>query len=97
MKFDEEVLNPKRFVILSVLFLFKRMTEGELAKAAEIHWGSLSTHLNRLEKRGYIKRRKSITRRGVRTIVEITEYGYKKYCEEIEKLKNVINTVEDNL
>ncbi len=97
MKFDEEILNPKRFAILSVLFLFKRMTEGELAKAAEVQWGSLSTHLNRLEKKGYIKRKKAITKSGVRTVVEITEYGYKKYCEEIEKLKNVINTVEDNL
>jgi len=90
VEFDEEIFNPKRFVIMTVLFLFKRLTEGDLVKATGIQWGSLSTHLSRLEKKGYIKRRRAITRKGVRTVVEITEYGYKKYREEIEKLRNFI-------
>ncbi len=60
---------------MTVLFLFREITEGDLAKATKIDWGSLSTHLSRLERRGYIKRKKAITSRGVRTVVAITELG----------------------
>jgi len=94
MELDEDVVNPKRIVILTVLFIFKEMTESDLAKATNIAWGSLSTHLARLEKKGYIERRKSITSKGIRTIVRITERGYKKYEEEVEKLKEILEKIE---
>ena len=94
MKFDDVVFHPKRFVILTVLFLFKEMTEGDLAKAAGMSWGSLSTHLKKLEEKGYIERRKAITVRGVRTVVRITELGYSKYREEVEKLKKVLDGLD---
>ena len=60
---------------MTVLFLSREITEGELSKATGISWGSLSTHLNRLEREGYIERRKAVTSRGVRTVVKITEKG----------------------
>ncbi len=91
--FDEEILNPKRLLIMTTLFIFKQMTEAELAKATGISWGSLSTQLSRLEKKGYIIRRKVITNKGVRTIVEITEEGYNRYKEEIEKLKKFLDKI----
>ncbi|WP_457548441.1 transcriptional regulator [Archaeoglobus sp.] len=96
MKFDDVVFHPKRFAILTVLFLFKEMTEGELAKAVGISWGSLSTHLKRLEEEGYIERRKAITIRGVRTVVKITKFGYSKYREEVEKLRSVLENLNRN-
>ena len=97
MKFDDVVFHPKRFAILTVLFLFKEMTEGDLAKAVGISWGGLSTHLKRLEEEGYIERRKAITMRGVRTVVKITEFGYSKYREEVEKLRRVLEDLNRNV
>ena len=91
---DEEIVHPKRFLIMTVLFLFREITEGELAKATGIGWGSLSTHLSRLEKKGYIARRKAITKKGIRTVVKITEKGYMRYAEEVEKLKGILSEVE---
>jgi len=35
IEFDEEIFNPKRFAIMTVLFLFRRVTEGDLAKPPE--------------------------------------------------------------
>lgn len=94
IEFDEEIFNPKRFAIMTVLFLFRRVTEGDLAKTTGIQWGSLSTHLSRLEKRGYVIRRKSITKEGIRTVVEITEEGYKKYSKEIGKLERIVTLIQ---
>ena len=54
---DNNIVHPKRIVIMTILFICREMTEGELSKATGINWGSLSTHLSRLEKRGYIERR----------------------------------------
>ena len=88
---DDDVVHSKRFLIMTTLFIFREMTEGDLAKATGIDWGSLSTHLSRLEKRGYIKRRKTITRRGIRTVVEITEKGYNTYIDEVKKLRKLIS------
>lgn len=93
MELDEDVVNPKRFAIITLLLLFKRMTEGDLAKAVGISWGSLSSHLRRLEERGYIRRKRAITAKGIRTIVEITDAGDKRYREEAEKLKNLLDNI----
>lgn len=48
---DDNIVHPKRIVIMTILFIFREMTEGELSKATGIDWGSLSTHLSRLEKK----------------------------------------------
>ena len=91
---DDNIIHPKRIIIMTILFIFREMTEGELSKATGINWGSLSTHLSRLEKVGYVEKRKIITNRGIRTLVKITEKGYKAYKEEVGKLMNLIGEIE---
>jgi len=91
---DDNIIHPKRIIIMTILFIFKEMTEGDLSKATGIDWGSLSTHLSRLERIGYIERKRAITNKGIRTIVRITEKGYKAYRDEIEKLKRLIERAE---
>ena len=94
IEFDEDIFNPKRFAIMTVLFLFREMTEGDLAKAVGISWGSLSSHLKRLEEKGYVERKKVITTRGIRTVVRITDKGYSRYIEEVEKLRGLLSKLE---
>ncbi len=91
---DEDIINPKRFILMTLLFTIRQMTEAELSKASRIQWGSLSTHLKRLEEGGYVERKKVITPKGPRTIVKITEKGYTKYLEEVRKLKEIIRLTE---
>jgi len=94
IEFDDDIFNPKRFAIMTVLFLFRKVTAGDLVKATGISWGSLSTHLSRLEKKGYVRRRKSIIKEGVRTVVEITEESYRKYGNELKKLEGFVNLIK---
>lgn len=94
MELDEDIVNAKRLLIMTTLFIFREVTEGELAKATGLSWGSLSTHLNRLESKGYVERKKKITSKGIRTVVKITEKGYEKYMEEVKKLNKLLNDGE---
>ncbi|RLI80042.1 hypothetical protein DRP07_09545 [Archaeoglobales archaeon] len=91
---DDDIINPKRFILMTLLFTLRQMTEAELSKASRIQWGSLSTHLKRLEDKGYVERKKVITTKGPRTVVKITEKGYTKYLEEVRKLKEIIRLTE---
>ena len=91
--FNEEIFNPKRFLIMTVLFIFRSMAEGDLVKLTGIDWGSLSTHLSRLENAGYIERKKAIVRGRVRTVVKITEKGYSTYVNEVKKIKSLVDKI----
>ncbi len=90
MNLDEDIVNAKRLVIMSLLFLLREMQESDLRKATNFSWGCLSTHLTRLEKKGYIERKRKLTARGFVTVVRITEKGYKKYYQEAEKLRKLL-------
>ncbi len=92
---DENIVHPKRFLIMTFLFIFKEMVESDLCRVTGIDWGSLSTHLARLERVGYLERRKAITRRGIRTVVRITEKGYRAYRKEVEKIKALIGMSQE--
>ncbi len=87
---DDDIVNTKRLIIMTVLFVLREITESELLKATGMSWGSLSTHIARLEKRGYVERRRVITKKGIRTVVRITELGYRKYVEEVKKLRKIL-------
>ncbi len=82
---------------MTALFIFRQMTESELAKVTGVEWGSLSTHLSRLERAGYIERKKGIVNCRIRTVVTITDKGYKAYIDEIEKLRELISRPEESL
>lgn len=38
---NEDIVHPKRILIMTALFIFRQMTEGELAKVTGIEWGIL--------------------------------------------------------
>ena len=90
MNLDDDIVNAKRLVIMSLLFLLREMQESDLRKVTNLSWGCLSTHLARLEKKGYIERKRKLTTRGFVTVVRITEKGYRKYCQEVEKLRKLL-------
>jgi DNA-binding MarR family transcriptional regulator len=91
IELDDNIVHPKRLVIMTLLFVFKEMRESDLQRATGFSWGMLSTHLKKLEESGYIKRVKKLTRNGTATIVKITDKGYAQYLKEKEKLENLFD------
>ena len=64
---------------MSLLIAIGPMTQGQLRKKCNISWGSISSHLKRLEKAGYITQRDVITRKGPRVLVDVTSKGANSY------------------
>ncbi len=90
MNLDDDIVNAKRLVIMSLLFLLREVRESDLRRITDLSWGCLSTHLARLEKKGYIERKRKLTAKGFHTVIRITEKGYKKYYQEAEKLRKLL-------
>jgi len=89
----DDLLNIKRFIIMTILYVIERTTLTELAKMCKMPLSTLQDNLKRLQELGYVNVRRAITTRGVRTIVEITEKGKRRYFEVYQLLKTFLDRV----
>jgi len=87
---DPVLVNPKRLLIASILYMLGPRTMSFIQKALHIPWGPLYTHIKRMEKEGYIRVKKTITLLGPRTVIELTDKGLKAYEELLEKLNTLL-------
>nr|MDO8045739.1 transcriptional regulator [Candidatus Baldrarchaeota archaeon] len=88
-----ELLDIKKFLIVSILYLLGKVYEGDLVKILGFSWGSLSTQLKMLKEKGFIDFRKVLTLKGPRTVIFLTDRGYKKYQEELKKVNILLRTL----
>ncbi len=93
-KLDPTLMAPKRFVIMSILYVIKSATFSELLKATRLTPGDLDSNLRRLRREGYIRFRRVLTLRGPRVKVEITEEGVRKYEELTGYLTDLLKKVK---
>ncbi|RLE81128.1 MAG: transcriptional regulator [Thermoprotei archaeon] len=90
---NPELMNPKRFLIVTFLYLFGPKTMGEIVKALNLTWGDLDSNVRRLREKGYVEVRKIPTLRGPRTAVKLTDRGVKEYRKLVEDLRSLLNLV----
>lgn len=62
---------------------------------AGLTWGSLSTHLSKLESTGYVNIEKSFKGKKPQTIIYLTEKGHKTFQEYKKNMKQVLNDLPD--
>ncbi len=86
---DPVLMHPKRFLIVSLLYMLGPRTMSFIQKSLKMPWGPLYTHLKRLEEEGYIRSRKIITPFGPRTVIELTDKGLKAYHDLVAKLDKI--------
>lgn len=86
---DPVLMHPKRFLIVSLLYMLGPRTMSFIQKTLKIPWGPLYTHLKRMEEEGYIETRRIITPLGPRTIIELTDKGVEAYEKLVEELKKI--------
>ncbi len=91
---DPVLMNPKRFLIASILCMLGPRTMGFVQKTVKIPWGPLYTHLKKMEEQNYIRIRKVVTPLGPRTIVELTDKGLKAYEKLLTELRKVVLSTE---
>ena len=93
-KADLFLLNPKRFLIVSLLYALGPLTAGELRRALGLSWGDLDSKLRSLKERGYVKVKKVITLSGPRTLIELTEKGLEEYEKLAADLRRLLEAAE---
>ena len=93
-KTDPLIFHPKRLMIMSLLIAIGPMTQGQLRKKCNLTWGSIPSHLERLEKAEYITQRDVITRKGPRVLVNVTTKGANNYKETLISLKSFLKEIK---
>ena len=91
---DRELMNSKRFLIATLLYVLGPKTMGELAKALNLTWGDLDSNVRRLREKGYVKTLKVPTLKGPRTLVVLTERGVEEYEKLVKQLRTLLAQVE---
>ena len=88
---DKTITNPVRFEILQWLVAYKQLERNDLLKKMKINSGTLTRHLERLERNGYIKRgtnspeKEKITDKGIEAWKELHEAVNVNLKEMMEK------------
>jgi DNA-binding MarR family transcriptional regulator len=82
-----------RFSIMYLLFLRRRVGFTELRKLLDLSPGNLDHHLRKLEEKGLVKNRRTISWRPL-IIVEITNEGSESFREYAMHLKTMLSNIE---
>lgn len=90
---EEALMHPKRFMIATLLYLTGTMEAGQLQRSTGMGWGELDSHLRRMEARGLVVRRKTLTLRGPRSLVRLTGEGRRAYESLASKLRKLLEEV----
>ena len=91
---DRVLLNPKRFMIATILYLRGPSTMSDLQRILDMSWGDLDSSIRRMKKEGYVESKKVITPLGPRTLVRLTRQGYERYRRLLDILEGIISGVK---
>ena len=94
IELDSFIHEKTRLGIMLILFLKGKASFKELKKSLDTSEGSLSSHIYKLEEKGYVKVIKKFVNKRPFTSVEITEKGIKAIKNYMNSLKNLLKEVE---
>ncbi len=89
--------QPTRLSIMLILLLKESIPFTELQKVLNLTPGNLGSHVEKLEREGYIKRRKGFSFFRYITYISITEKGAVETLNFISNLKEAIESLPLNL
>ena len=87
---DRTIHSQVRLGIMTILSTNDEVPFSYLKKSLKITDGNLNTHLNVLEKAGYIKVKKSFVDNKPQTTYSLTKKGVDKFIEYIDIIENIL-------
>lgn len=90
----EALSLPMRLKLISCLVSGKK-TFVELGNMVEGSDGNVSVQLTKLENWGYIKSKKTIERKKMKSVYELTNYGLKQLIGYVELLESIIGSINE--
>ncbi len=93
---DGDLLNPKRFMIVTLLYALGPMSLRELRRALGLTWGDLDSNVRRLAEKGYVKLWRGLGSgpRVLEVKIGLTELGEAEYEKLVAKLRKLLESVE---
>ncbi|MEM2823889.1 MAG: MarR family winged helix-turn-helix transcriptional regulator [Thermofilaceae archaeon] len=94
---DLDLLNPKRFAIVSLLYAIGPMSLRELRRTLNLTWGDLDSNIRRLHEKGYVRLWRGLGSgpRILEVKAELTEAGIREYEKLAQQLSAVLRKVEE--
>jgi DNA-binding MarR family transcriptional regulator len=86
---------PARLMVLTYLFVVENADYVFLLRLTGLTWGSLSTHLTKLEEAGYIAIEKEFRGKKPHSTVRLTEQGRAAFREYKKSMKQVLDDLPD--
>ncbi|MDJ0835681.1 MAG: transcriptional regulator [Acidobacteriota bacterium] len=72
---DRIVHEPARLMILALLYVVEEADFTFILRQSGLTWGNLSSHLTKLETRGYVQVTKRFVAKKPNTVLRLTEAG----------------------
>jgi DNA-binding MarR family transcriptional regulator len=93
---DRDLLNPKRFMIVTLLYALGPMSLRELRRALGLTWGDLDSNVRRLAEKGYVKLWRGLGSgpRVLEVKIGLTELGEAEYEKLVARLRKLLESVE---
>ncbi len=89
--FDPVIHQPVRTRIMALLQANEFASFKDIKNRLELTDGNLSSHMNTLEKEGYIEVEKYFEQKRPKTVFHLSKKGRKAFLDYIETLKNFID------
>ena len=90
MDIDKDIHEPARLMILSHLFVLESADFVFLRGQTSLTWGNLSSHITKLEEKGFVATKKEFVRKKPRTMIELTDKGRKAFLHYREVMKKIL-------
>ncbi len=92
-KLDSVLMNPKRFMIATLLYVLGPKSVGDIAKSLNLSLGDVDNHLRRMKREGYVELRKTLTLKGPRVFAKLTAKGIEEYEKLVDDLRGLLSGV----
>jgi DNA-binding HxlR family transcriptional regulator len=87
---DQEFESRVRLGIMSILIVNAKVEFKEFKELLELTDGNLSSHLNALERAGYLQVKKQFINRKPNTTYSITKHGKKSFEDHLKMLEAIL-------
>jgi DNA-binding MarR family transcriptional regulator len=92
---DQVVHSSPRLMVLTYLYVVESVDYVFLRRLTGLTWGSLATHLNKLEEVGYIEVEKGFQGKKPHTMIRMTEQGRQAFREYRKNIQQVLGNLPD--
>jgi len=90
---DKIIHEPARLTIMSYLYVVDSADALFLQRQTGLTWGNLSSHISKLEDKGYIKVTKEFLGKKPHTALQLTDEGRDAFFQYRQNLKQMLESL----